>query len=278
MRKLAWQLGVLLAGSSACTFESTSASSGNGGVAAVEDDAQTTATGGSMTDASESGLTSNSGESDGSAATDDASADSQSSSGATLSGGPTGSSSVGTTQGPVVECPATFEMLLWSSDASVVEPMELFEDPDAEMTPDVAVSEVAESGDVTFTFDLPCAGSFYVWGLVWDFWPGGFANADPDSFYIAGTEAADITWRYGCQTQDDDSGLSWQPLQRLDKQPCFVTPVVLQTEEATVGQQLSFRNREAGDLVWDPEVAGIAAIVISSDPDFNPYDLYTPYP
>jgi hypothetical protein len=162
--------------------------------------------------------------------------------------------------------------VLWATDAQLASPMMLVEASEAADAPHVAVSSEPEEGVITFALDLPCAGDYYVWGLVWDFMPGAWPNPDADSFYVD-VGGPEMVWRYGCQTALVAGGLSWQPLERLDGQPCATTPIVLQAPAAgTYG--FALRNREAG---YDSAVAGIAAIAVSSDPAADPYTAYSPY-
>ncbi len=177
------------------------------------------------------------------------------------------------TSGAGVTCPMEMTELLWVDQAELEDPMHLSSDPAAHGDPSVAVSSIPGKGVVTFSFDLPCPGEYHVWGLVWDYWPGAYATNDPDSFDFGLGASDGYTWRYGCQTAGEASGLSWQPLAALTQQPCTTSRVVIEASEAGP-VALAFRNREAGA---GSVVAGIAAIVVSTDPDVNPYSLYAPY-
>lgn len=168
-------------------------------------------------------------------------------------------------------CPAEVFTLLWAEEADVGAPMQLVP-TDANMDPDVAASAVAESGTITFAIDFACAGEYSLWGLVWDYAPGAYGSDDPDSFYV-GIGGPESTWRYGCQTAEMSSGLSWQPLQALQTQPCDAAPLIIDVAEPT-SVELTFRNREAGG---GSAVAGIAALVVASNPDADPTELYAPY-
>jgi len=183
-----------------------------------------------------------------------------------------GANEGGTDDGDANQCPTEVFELYWAESADLGDPMQLLVAEEAAEDPEVAVSAVAEQGTVTFPLHFDCAGEYAVWGLVWDYYPGAYASGDPDSYYV-GVGGPEPTWRYGCQTGDDGSGLSWQRLEALDDQPCDTTPLVIAVaDDGDI--ELTFRNREAGA---SSEVAGIAAIVISNDPDANPYDLYDPY-
>lgn len=178
----------------------------------------------------------------------------------------------GTTGDPDAgQCPTSVLDLYWVEQAQVMAPMELIA-AEANDNPEVASSTVAEAGAVTVSLEFECPGEYTLWGLVWDYDPGAWAAPDPDSFYFD-VGGAESTWRYGCQTTEASSGLSWQRMASLAAQPCEASYVVLQVFEAgTV--ELTLRNREAGD---GSAVAGLAAIVVSDDPDADPATLYAPY-
>lgn len=170
-------------------------------------------------------------------------------------------------------CPAAFTGLWWADEAALFGPMALLTDTAAMGDPDVATSEVADSGTVTFTVDVPCPGEYLVWGLVWDYWPGAYASDDPDSHYVAANGGGEVVWRYGCQTTEGDDGLSWQRFEGLQAQPCDTVALVLDVEAA--GEHtLSFRNREWGS---GSVVAGISAVILTTDASLDPYDEYAPY-
>ncbi|MBC8070583.1 MAG: hypothetical protein IAG13_19785, partial [Deltaproteobacteria bacterium] len=177
----------------------------------------------------------------------------------------------GSEGGGAPACPQEVLSLLWAADAELGAPMELVP-TDANLDPEIAASVVEDSGTVSFAIDFACPGEYSVWGLVWDYAPGGYANDDPDSFFV-GVGGAEYTWRYGCQTGEQESGLSWQSLAALQVQPCDADALVIDVAAAgTV--EIEFRNREAG---YGSQVAGIGAIVVSSDAAADPYELYAPY-
>jgi hypothetical protein len=168
-------------------------------------------------------------------------------------------------------CPADISEIVWVDDAMLEAPMSLATVTGAQGDPSLAVSTVAESGKASFTLALPCAGEYFVWGLVWDYTPGAWGDPDPDSFHV-GTGGDEVVWRYGCQTFGLNDLLSWQRLERLDTQPCSSTGLAL-VATGPGDYTLSFRNREAGA---GSMVAGISAVMISTDPNADPYALYTP--
>ncbi len=170
-----------------------------------------------------------------------------------------------------IACPVPVFELVWAAAGELIPPMTLVE-TDAEGNPEVAYSTITDSGALKLTLDFACPGEYALWGLVWDYMPGAHGGADPDSFYfdVGGDES---TWRYGCQTADEESGLSWQRIAALSAQPCNASYVALQVAEAGP-VELTLRNREAGS---GSVVAGIAAVVVSSDLAADPSALYEPY-
>lgn len=172
---------------------------------------------------------------------------------------------------PQPDCEEPVELIVWAEDAQLEEPMAFGYASQAAGSPALAYSNVAEEGIVTFELDVPCAGTYSVYGLVWDNLPGAWLD-DADSLYfdVGGEE---VIWRYGCQTLGQLNALSWQPLAALQAQPCLVGGVAFEVEEPGL-YEISFRNREAGS---DSMVAGIAALALTSDPELDPYSLYAPY-
>jgi len=173
---------------------------------------------------------------------------------------------------PQPNCEDTVELIVWAEDAELEAPMAYGYASQAQGEPAVAYSNVAEQGTITFELEVPCPGTYSVYGLVWDTLPGAWADPDADSLYfeVGGQE---VVWRYGCQTHGQTDALSWQPLAALQAQPCTANGVVFEVEEPGL-YSLSFRNREAG---YDSAVAAIAAIALTTDPELDPYSIYSPY-
>lgn len=130
----------------------------------------------------------------------------------------------------------------------------------------VAFSGVADSGTVTFTFDLPCPGTYLVWGRVLDMWPDVHDSYDPDSFYVQADGGPEAGWFYGCQTADKP-GYRWLRIRPgAEGAPCdSFEPWVLDLSAGL--HTLRLRNRE-----WESggRVAVVARVLLVNDPDYLP--------
>ncbi len=173
-----------------------------------------------------------------------------------------------------LECPAEVFELLWVDQATVEPPMHLSEASTAQGKPAMASSEIEGAGTVRFEIEIPCAGDYRVFGLVWDVYPGVRDTEDADSFHVGVGGADEFVWRYGCQTGDEEYAMSWQSLQTLDGDACGSTALTVHFAAAGT-YAISVRNIEAGS---DPVVAGISALLVTSDLDADAYDAYEPYP
>ncbi len=180
----------------------------------------------------------------------------------------------GSTGVGVCDAPPDLALLLPAADAEVVEPMMAIP---SMVLPDKTIyarSDVEEEGTATFSFDLDCDYEVIIQGLVWDRF-AGFAPSNPDSFYISvDDEEPEGLFPYGCQTQgQDDSLWSWQPVVPLDGKMCGETPGVYML---TAGSHtVRLRNREGG---FGDNFAGVAALVVTDDANFDPTTLLDPYP
>lgn len=150
-------------------------------------------------------------------------------------------------------------------DAQVVPPMV------AEMSTKgegiVAYSSQSEQGTVTFSFDLPCAGSFALWGRVLDAEPG-VNNYDPDSFYVRVDGGAEGGWYYGCQTTGLPSGYHWLRV-RTGQQGAPCDQQAPLTVDLSAGvHTVTLRNREQQD--GQGNVAAVARVLLVNDPNYTP--------
>jgi hypothetical protein len=187
-----------------------------------------------------------------------------------------GSSSSGTDESSTGEpCDAGLPSIHWASDAVVVEPMVLTTALFLPGMPQMAYSTTVEAGTITFAFELQCARTILVQGLVWDF-SQGTEPANPDSFYasIDGLPAPELEWAYGCETAGlGDESWSWQTLKSGSRNGCVTEPFEVELQAGP--HELTLRNREAGDGF---DIAAIAAIVVTDDPSLDATTLYDPDP
>ena len=174
---------------------------------------------------------------------------------------------------PPVDCDTPFAEIIWAEDAALTLPMSLITASSAIGDPEMARSVVAEEGTITFELSLPCAGEYYVHGLVWDLVPGAWLNPDADSFFVDLGGGDEFVWRYGCQTLGMTRALSWQSLAALQAQPCNITGVSVVAPEPG-DYTITLRNREAGS---QSAVAAIGALSVSNQSNYDPYDDYDPY-
>jgi hypothetical protein len=131
-----------------------------------------------------------------------------------------------------------------------------------------AWSPDADEGTVTFSFDVPCEGTYYVWGVVWDNNPGAHSY-DPDSFYGSMDMGKESQWIYGCQTwQFNEPTWSWQ---RVRHDPdasngCDDNQDV--SYMLTAGPHTyTLRNREGATMSG---LAAVARILVTNDAQLVP--------
>lgn len=131
----------------------------------------------------------------------------------------------------------------------------------------VAYSTQAESGLVTFTFDVACPGQYAVWGRVLDAEPG-VNNYDPDSFYPRLDLAPEVGWYYGCQTGGLSDGYHWLRVRAgIEGAPCQDgVPWTLDLAPGT--HAITLRNREQMD--GGGNVAAVARILVTRDLNYVP--------
>lgn len=183
--------------------------------------------------------------------------------------GPTDDGDETTTGAPVDPCesPAPFTVEIDVTAALLSPPMQLDTDP---IEGPYAYSEVANQGRASFEFQLPCQAEVRAWGRVYD--PGVGASsldvAEPDSFRIAFDGEDTIEWWFGCQMVDAAPyGGAWSWERVMDNPACFGEELRRTLSPGT--HLLHVTNREAGDLAMD-SVAGVARVVITSDPAYEP--------
>lgn len=183
----------------------------------------------------------------------------------TAAGSTSGEPPPDTTGGPPT-CDGMFvKQIRLAAEAQVVPPMIAQQSMLGEGT--VAFSQVAEQGTAAFTFDVPCAGTFAVWGRALDLDPG-VNNDDPDSYYIHVDGAPESGWFYGCQTDQKPAGYSWLRVRTgVQGIPCEQT-VPLVVDLAPGAHTITLRNREG--MNDDEAVAAIARLMIVNDTNYSP--------
>lgn len=175
------------------------------------------------------------------------------------------------TAGSTGQCPADPTQIQWAQDAQVVSPMLLIPAIYLPGEPLMARSNVPEQGTITFSFEVECATSMSLFGLLWDH-VGGTRPDNPDSFYVTIDDGDEWLWSYGCQTSAaTDAVWAWLPLVEAAGTDCDSVPVTL--ELSSGAHQITLRNVEAG---MGEDFAAVAAFVLTDDPDFDPATLYDP--
>jgi len=167
-----------------------------------------------------------------------------------------------TTGPPVCDAMVVKEILL-VADAVITAPMEKIMSGKGEGM--VALSEVAEEGTVSFSVDLPCDGTYAVWGRAQDTNPGN-VNADPDSYFVRVDGGEEGGWFYGCQTNGLASGYHWLRVTTAGMPVCGGG--VWSPQLAAGSHTFTLRNREP--VAFDDDVAAVARLLITNDMNYVP--------
>jgi hypothetical protein len=161
---------------------------------------------------------------------------------------------------------------MWAEDAMLVAPMELAPAPLLPGEHLLARSYAGQAGTITFDFDLPCATSVEIHALVWDATSGIIQDNDPDSYVVSVDGGPEVVWTYGCGSADvPDQSWLWQRVASSRRTACDDTPLALDLSAGP--HELVLLNRESGG---GTVYAAIAAVVVTSDPSFDPATLYDP--
>ena len=149
-------------------------------------------------------------------------------------------------------------------DANVIPPMTII---DVNGVGLAAYSPNSDDGEIEFSVDIACPGTYYLHGFVADGWSGVHSYQDPDSYEVF-WPGGGITWFYGCQTSGLDEGWHWLPVSYVQEGgDCDDTTRV----EITLGEGvnvITLQNREG--MTFDGYVAAIARFVVTDDPDYSP--------
>jgi hypothetical protein len=158
--------------------------------------------------------------------------------------------------------PSTLELQI--EDANVVAPMTT---TDVDGVGLAAYSPDSDAGELQFTVDVACPGTYYLHGFVADGWSGVHSWGDPDSYYVSWPSGG-TTWFYGCQTEGLDEGWRWLPVMH-GVEGGYCDEVT--RAELTLGEGpnvITVRNREG--MTWDGYVAAIARLVVTNDAAYAP--------
>ena len=181
-----------------------------------------------------------------------------------------------------VEACDPFTLWLWAEDVPD-DATTLIKTPAGELPPideePVIFLRAAQGGQgaAAFAFEMPCTARVRATGLVWDA-AEGIDNADG---YLVGVDMDEATletegvfWHYGCETTR--RGWSWQQLSD-DGETCKGPGPIELTLEAGP-HRLQIANRERVNNMPMFNFTGIAAVVITNDPSFDPHTEYDPTP
>ncbi|MEM6291195.1 MAG: hypothetical protein AAGA54_08015 [Myxococcota bacterium] len=135
-------------------------------------------------------------------------------------------------------------------------------------------------GTAAIAFDVPCADDVFYWVLAWDAQGNDPSNADA---YVIGLniEADEIgpdspRWEYGCDNDYDGPGWQWYRIRETGDDCADGGEIVDALEEGE--HRLRLSNREpastTGPIMFN--FTGIAAVVATNDPDYDPHDDYDP--
>ncbi len=135
-------------------------------------------------------------------------------------------------------------------------------------------------GTAAIVFDVACPDDVFYWVLAWDAQGDDPSNSDA---YLVGVdiEANEIgrdspRWEYGCDNDFEGSGWQWYRVRETGDDCADGGELVDALDEGEHLLRLS--NREPvsvmGPIMFD--FTGIAAVVATNDPDYDPNDDYDP--
>lgn len=157
----------------------------------------------------------------------------------------------------------------WANQGTLVPPMELgFADI---LGIDVARSGTSEMGTVTMAFTTTCDGPLHLWALVWDS-IGGETMDNADSIYVSVDGGEEQAWLYGCHSEEGvNTQWRWLPVEAWTMTQCDHAAFVIDSLPAGE-HSIVVRGREGGSGGID--VAAIAAVVVSHDPQTDPAPFF----
>ena len=242
------------------------------GSASASGGTSSTSGGSGASGTSTSGGATTGGTSSGGSTTGGATTGGMSGGGSTTGGG--GTSTGATTGGPVCPMPLPpTTTSLWADEGVLTAPMMLAMSDVLPGKPMYAFSEVKDQGVIEWSFDVECAGDYYFWGLVWD-GKAGTHTKDPDSFFFSVDDSQEVEWNYGCTSgaEDWDDGVwGWSQVEDSGS-GCNGAPIIYATLDPGP-HKVRVRNREKNE---GEAVAAIALMLVTSDPNLDPYTVYSP--
>jgi hypothetical protein len=181
----------------------------------------------------------------------------------TATGGGTVDDSTG-----AMACGTEDDQVMFAVDGELLPPMEL---GDAGVLGiQVARSGTSEMGTLTMTFATTCEGPLHLWALVWDAF-GGVDPENADSLYVQVDGGEEQAWLYGCVTDGVNETWHWLPMEAWTMTQCQHDPFVVETLAAGE-HSIVIRSREGG--AGGIDVAAIAAVVVSHDPETDPTPFF----
>ncbi|WP_205632945.1 hypothetical protein [Enhygromyxa salina] len=160
----------------------------------------------------------------------------------------------------------SFHEIMLASDGQPALPMALYGNENSPPPGVWAQSEVDEEGTITWGFDVECPVEVVMWAVVWDQKPG-FLPDDADSFWVRmDGEDPERKWVFGCQTENVDSGWSYQQVSHnAGENTCMLESVSWVLNPGV--HILRVRNRESSTFQG---AAGIARVLLTSNADYVP--------
>ena len=154
-------------------------------------------------------------------------------------------------------------------DAELVEPMHHGDDPHVGA---YVFSMVANQGRATFSVNLPQAGRYYAWGLVWEDHVGG-DRGDADSFFVYVDDGEEKLWHFGCGNERHPGPQvfghwRWQRMLVMPNadSDCELRDLAFRLSAGE--HRIVVRNREGADN--SAQAARLARLVLTNDPDWTP--------
>lgn len=128
-------------------------------------------------------------------------------------------------------------------------------------------------GTARFAFHQPCDDTVFFWALAWDADGETIENADAYRIGVD-AEAADVAengqrWEYGCDSPDR----GWFWYRAREDETCDAAFFQPSLTEGPHHLQIANPERAQGANF---NFTGIAAIVVTNDPDFDPVSTYDP--